>query len=78
MSANRRSLRITLIDNGHWEVSAVDTHFMDDGRQQRTLAYVQLVPTAGVRGVAEDLVLEHIDAQMERQRQAQMNGAERE
>ncbi len=78
MNAIRRSLRLTMMDRSHWEVSAVDTEFWPDGRQQRSLGFVHCVPTGDILRVAHRLVEEHVNQEMERYRKAHLEAAERE
>ena len=67
-----------MMDAHHWEVSVVDTEYFHDGSQQRSLRLVNLIPNRYILSVAHDLVDEHISDQMERQRQASVEAAERE
>jgi hypothetical protein len=70
MNAKRRSFRLTAVDPYYWEVAVVDTVFLPDGSQQRSLPFVHLVTSSQVAQVAQRMLEEHINEQMERFAQA--------
>lgn len=78
MNATRRSIRLTMTGAGHWEVSALDTEYFQDGKQVRRIAYINLVLASDIRRVAHALIEEHLCEEEERYYQAQMEAAERE
>lgn len=63
---------------GHWEVSALDTEYFQDGRQVRRIAYLNLVLDSDISRVAHALVDEHLLQEIERYRQARVEAGERE
>jgi maltoporin len=78
MNATRRSIRIHMIDTCYWEITAVDTEFLPDGRQKRQLAAVRYARTADVRRVAQEILEQHISSEIERQYQASVEAGERD
>lgn len=78
MNAIRRSIRITRTDTNRWEISAVDTEFLPDGRQRRQLVGVRSATDATVRRIAHQLVSRHIEQQFEEAGEGSVEAAERE